>query len=88
MVALLLASAFLKWATFNDFLSKLMRNNWVHAKPWNAKSEIVVVTGGSSGIGPRVASRWVDDGVTVVRLTLRLCLPSFVSRVTAWLIEF
>jgi hypothetical protein len=57
MVALLLASAFLKWATFNDFLSKLMRNNWIHAKPWNAKNEIVVVTGGSSGIGPRVASR-------------------------------
>ena len=58
MVALLLASAFLKWATFvgsvlgiNNFLSKWMMNNWVHAKSWNAKSEIVVVTGGSSGFG-------------------------------------
>lgn len=50
MVALLLASAFLKWATFNNFLPKLMRNNWVHAKPRNAGGEIVVVTGGSSGI--------------------------------------
>jgi hypothetical protein len=64
MVALLLASAFLKWATFNNFLSKLMRNNWVHAKPWNGKSEIVVATGGSSGIGPSVASILADDGVT------------------------
>ena len=75
MVALLLASVFLKWATFNNFLSKLMRNNWVHAKPWNAKSDIVVVTGGSSGIGPKVASRLADDGVTVVAVEIAPLSP-------------
>lgn len=73
MAALLLASAFLKWATFlgfvlsiNNFLSKWMRNDWVHAKSWNAKSEIVVVTGGSSGIGAGVAGGLADNGITAV----------------------
>ena len=54
---------------------KLMRNNWVHAKLWNAKSEIVVVAGGSSGIRPRVASRLADDGVTMVAVGIAPLSP-------------
>jgi len=34
-----------------------------------------VVTGGSSGIGPRVASRLADDGVTVVAVDIAPLSP-------------
>lgn len=54
-----------------------MRNNWVHTKPWNAKSEIIVVTEGSSGIEASVASRLADDGVTVVAVDIAPLSPEF-----------
>lgn len=57
-----------------------MRNNWVHTKPWNAKSEIIVVTEGSSGIEASVASRLADDGVTVVAVDIAPLSPEFQSK--------
>lgn len=42
----------------NDYLNRGFANNWVSAMDWNWNSEIVVITGGSGGIGEHVA-RWL-----------------------------
>ncbi|OGM48815.1 short-chain dehydrogenases/reductase [Aspergillus bombycis] len=38
----------------NRYLSQREQNNWVHARPWNASKELVLLTGGSSGIGKQI----------------------------------
>lgn len=50
----------------NDFLSKWSRNNWTTDATWDWTKEIVVVTGGSSGIGASIVNRLADDGVSIV----------------------
>ncbi|KAK2812639.1 hypothetical protein FQN50_001285 [Emmonsiellopsis sp. PD_5] len=60
----LAAASILLWA--NDYLSAKSRNNWTTDNSWNWKNEIVVVTGGSGGIGGSVAQRLVANGVRVV----------------------
>lgn len=44
-------------------------NSW-KSKKWEAEKEIVVVTGGSSGIGDLVARGFAERGVRVVILDL------------------
>ena len=39
----------------NDYLNRGFANNWVLASDWDWRSEIVVITGGSGGIGEHVA---------------------------------
>lgn len=50
----------------NDFLSHKARNNWVTDPTWDWSKEIVVVTGGSSGIGASAVERLAADGVRVI----------------------
>lgn len=50
----------------NDFLSNGSHNNWVTDRDWDWKKEIVVVTGGSGGIGGSVVQQLAADGVRVV----------------------
>jgi NAD(P)-dependent dehydrogenase (short-subunit alcohol dehydrogenase family) len=38
----------------NSYLSQRAQNNWVTAQPWNPSNELVLVTGGSSGIGKQI----------------------------------
>ncbi|PGH17752.1 hypothetical protein AJ79_00893 [Helicocarpus griseus UAMH5409] len=50
----------------NDYLSAKSRNNWIVDNDWKWHKEIVVVTGGSGGIGGSVVQRLAADGVRVV----------------------
>lgn len=50
----------------NDFLSNGSHNNWVTDRDWDWEKEIVVVTGGSGGIGGSVVQQLAADGVRVV----------------------
>lgn len=50
----------------NDFLSNGSHNNWATDSDWDWKKEIVVVTGGSGGIGGSVVQQLATDGVRVV----------------------
>ena len=54
----------------NDWLSLKSRNNWVTDDTWNWKKEVVVVTGGSGGIGGGVAQRLAALGAQVVVLDI------------------
>ena len=38
----------------NRYLSQREQNNWVRARPWDASKELVLLTGGSSGIGKQI----------------------------------
>lgn len=41
----------------NEYLDKQFANNWVSDKTWNWDEEIVVVTGGSGGIGASICTQ-------------------------------
>lgn len=56
-------SAFL-W--LNDWLNAKCLNNWTTDGKWDWKKELVVVTGGSGGIGAGVAQRLAAMGARVV----------------------
>jgi phosphoglycerate dehydrogenase-like enzyme len=50
----------------NDYLSAKSRNNWTTDNTWDWRKELVVVTGGSGGIGAGVAQRLAAMGARVV----------------------
>jgi hypothetical protein len=58
------AASVLLW--LNDWLSTQSANNWVTDESWDWKKELVVVTGGSGGIGAGVAQRLAARGARVV----------------------
>lgn len=54
----------------NSWLSRGKANNFVVDNTWNWSKEIVVVTGGSSGIGAEIVSRLERDNVKVINIDL------------------
>lgn len=56
------------WA--NDLLSERSHNNWVEDCSWDWGKEIVVVTGGSGGIGGSLVQLLAKDGVRTVVLDI------------------
>jgi len=67
----------LKWClglgvagTVNQWLSDHMLNNWVLDNTWDWPREIVVITGGSGGIGEMMVRRLADTGMKVCVLDL------------------
>ncbi|KAL2817924.1 short chain dehydrogenase/reductase family protein [Aspergillus cavernicola] len=66
LVKYIAAASVLLW--LNDYLSAKSRNNWTVDDEWNWRKELVVVTGGSGGIGAGVAQRLAAMGAHVVVL--------------------
>ena len=56
------------WA--NQFLNWGMNNNFIRAKLWNPRKELVLITGGSGGIGASVAKHLAKEGTRVVILDI------------------
>ncbi|KPM44520.1 hypothetical protein AK830_g2009 [Neonectria ditissima] len=54
----------------NRYLTRRKVNNYLVDKSWNWKSEVVVVTGGSSGIGATIVAKLAQRNVKVVILDL------------------
>lgn len=54
----------------NDWLSGKSQNNWVTDNNWDWKKELVVVTGGSGGIGGGVAQHLAAMGARVIILDI------------------
>lgn len=50
----------------NRMFSRLILNNFVSDKTWDWKREIILITGGSSGIGALIAHKFSDRNVKVV----------------------
>ncbi|OKO89621.1 Retinol dehydrogenase 10 [Penicillium subrubescens] len=67
-VQLIAGTSFFLW--LNDWLSAKSRNNWVIDDSWDWKKELVVVTGGSGGIGGGVAQRLAAMGARVIVLDI------------------
>lgn len=56
----------------NSFLNKCANNNWrLGRSDWNWEKELVLVTGGSSGIGASVARQLANKGINVVVLDVQ-----------------
>jgi phosphoglycerate dehydrogenase-like enzyme len=55
----------------NRALNRLSLNNWTKAKSWDNERELVLITGGCSGIGKQIASSLVRKGVRVVVLDIQ-----------------
>jgi hypothetical protein len=51
---------------FNRYISLAKHNNWVQARPWVASKELVLLTGGSSGIGKQIVLDLVKLGVKII----------------------
>lgn len=54
----------------NRFLSKRSLQNWTSNQPWNAARELILLTGGCSGIGKQVMEDLARSGVRVVILDI------------------
>jgi all-trans-retinol dehydrogenase (NAD+) len=54
----------------NKTLSRLMLNNFVSDKTWNWSREIVIITGGSSGIGALMVKMFAERDITVIILDI------------------
>jgi len=54
----------------NKYLEHLSLNNYVSDKTWDWSREIVLVTGGSSGIGAEMVKQLTRRGITVVNLDI------------------
>ncbi|OAP56264.1 hypothetical protein AYL99_09443 [Fonsecaea erecta] len=52
----------------NRFLARRAVDNWTRSNRWDASKELVVVTGGASGIGEKVAASLATKGVKVIIL--------------------
>lgn len=64
----LVVLSFLFW--LNTGLTRRKLNNYLTDKTWDWEKEIVVVTGGSSGIGARIVSRLARQRVKVIIVDL------------------
>jgi len=66
----------------NRFLSKRALQNWTSNQPWIAARELILLTGGCSGIGKQVMEDLASTGVRVVILDINepnFTLPANVS---------
>jgi all-trans-retinol dehydrogenase (NAD+) len=54
----------------NDRLSQYVVNNWKKDAKWINSQEVVLITGGSSGIGELVALDFAKRGIKVISLDL------------------
>ncbi|EXJ59514.1 uncharacterized protein A1O5_12139 [Cladophialophora psammophila CBS 110553] len=66
----------------NGVLSRLAINNWTRSNRWDGSKELVVVTGGASGIGEKVTANLATRGVKVIILDVnapKTPLPSNVA---------
>lgn len=55
----------------NRALNSLSLNNWTMAKRWDNERELVLITGGCSGIGKEIATSLVKKGIRVVVLDIQ-----------------
>lgn len=75
-------AAFIIARATNRFLSQCALQNWTVNSAWNPASELVLLTGGTSGIGKQVMEDLSKTGVRVVILDINeptFTLPSNVS---------
>lgn len=72
----------------NRTLSSLVVNNWQRQRPWDNNRELVLLTGGCSGIGKQIMLDLAQKGVRVV--ILDVVEPSFKLRMPSapYLSEF
>lgn len=62
------------WKTIsalNSYISYQAQNNWVRLSPWNPSTELVVLTGGCSGIGKQILEDLTKLGVKVIILDVQ-----------------
>ncbi|CAG8237219.1 unnamed protein product [Penicillium salamii] len=74
--------AFILARAANQFLSRCAHQNWTVNSAWNPQAELILLTGGTSGIGKQVMEDLSKTGVRVVILDINepnFTLPSNVS---------
>lgn len=54
----------------SNWLGRLTLNNFVHDAEWNWSREVVIVTGGSSGIGALMVQQFAAKNVNVIMLDM------------------
>ena len=62
----------------SNSLSKLMLNNFTTDKSWVWSKEIVLITGGSSGIGALMAQMFAETNITVI--IMDITAPNFLAQ--------
>ncbi|KAL2842018.1 hypothetical protein BJY01DRAFT_249254 [Aspergillus pseudoustus] len=65
----LVAFKLLAWT--NRALTNYSLNNWARSRPWDNERELVLVTGGCSGIGKQIVSGLAKRGVRVIVLDIQ-----------------
>ncbi|KAL2837379.1 hypothetical protein BJX68DRAFT_259605 [Aspergillus pseudodeflectus] len=79
-VIALVALKIILWT--NRALTNYSLNNWTRIRAWSNEHELVLVTGGCSGIGKQIVSCLASGGVRVVVLDIQEPVLSFGKNVT------
>ncbi|CAL5865874.1 uncharacterized protein PFLUO_LOCUS80 [Penicillium psychrofluorescens] len=65
----------------NNFLTRWSMNNWRRNGPWRSERELILITGGSSGIGKQVVEDLAKTGVRIVVLDINEPAEAFPANV-------
>ncbi|KAJ5489531.1 Dehydrogenase RED2 [Penicillium diatomitis] len=68
--------------SLNKSLSQWTLNNWTQSPPWDSQRELILLTGGCSGIGKQVMQNLAQKGIRVIILDINeptFPLPATVS---------
>ncbi|KAL5332532.1 beta-lactamase/transpeptidase-like protein [Aspergillus crustosus] len=80
---LAIATAIPLLISLNRYSTRRAQNSWTRPRPWDASKELVLLTGGSSGIGKQILYDLAELNVKVIVFDIQKSTPHIIPEVFA-----